>query len=127
MEEAVKPMTLGEFIDALGNLPPCSSVRFDRFGLAPKLSFHSYRGDCGHLQMDYKDSGFVRAQQLRIAAIECVGKEFAGWKGGEYLMDVNTPLYVGRYGDCTRTMIVRVEGWGSPGYEGATIYTEQEE
>jgi hypothetical protein len=37
------------------------------------------------------------------------GREYGGWKGGEYSYDGNETLHVDNYGDCTHTEIVRVE------------------
>ena len=39
---------------------------------------------------------------------EAIGKEFTGYKGDEFLMGKNTPVWVSNYGQCPNTAIVDI-------------------
>lgn len=39
---------------------------------------------------------------------ETVGKEFTGYKGGEFTMDENTPIWVANYGNSGNTAVIDV-------------------
>ena len=49
-----------------------------------------------------------------------MGAEFEGYKGGEYIMGANTPLWISEYGEASGTRIMAVNADG-------TIETSQEE
>lgn len=85
-------MTLGKLIEWLEQQDKDLIVK-DGFSVA-----HSDRGD-------YSELAFCPEQEARIGdMLECaksaVGATFTGWKGGEYVMDENTPVYIGDYGVC---------------------------
>ena len=42
-------------------------------------------------------------------AKECIGKTFTGYKGGEFLMLEDTPLWISNYGECARTVIAEIK------------------
>jgi hypothetical protein len=89
---AATQMTLGGLIDALTVLAPERRI----VGLG---SLDSYRGY-------YADLAFSPSDEPRIVAgllAECraaVGETFVGYKGGEFLMGVTTPLWVAPWGEC---------------------------
>ena len=82
--------TLGILIGWLEKQDPSLIVK-DGFG-----SPHSDRGS-------YDELAFTPLNEARIGemlkhARSAIGKEFSGWKGGEYLMDEDTPVYIGQFG-----------------------------
>lgn len=108
-------MTLGDLIDALRACRPEARVRFDLGDVVP-TTLDSWRGIYAELALGYDlgDRGGVRptvASLLRQCEA-AVGDAFAGYKGGEYTMDRDTPVHVDRYGDCTDTHLDRVEARG---------------
>lgn len=84
--------TLGILIDWLKTQNPKLVVK-DGFG-----SPHSDRGSYDELAFTPKDEATI-GEMLRQAK-SAVGKTFTGWKGGDYKMDLDTPVYIGEYGEC---------------------------
>lgn len=98
-------MTLGELIKQLEAYPQDLVVKHG-FG-----SPHSDRGN-------YSDIAFTPEENVSIASMlaharSAVGKYFSGWKGGEYLMDVSTDAYIGKWGEAgeeiTMAFFVRID------------------
>lgn len=107
-------MTLGEFIRALERQDQDEKVSFDFVHFGP-TKFDSYRGYYDQLALGYGGGRHDHAYehqtvaQLLAHARECVGKEFTGWKGGEYTMHSDTPLWVANPGETGSTAIVNIE------------------
>lgn len=103
-------MTLGEFIQALEAVDPLSSIYFE-FACCPPTEFDSYRGYYDHLALgfagDYGAKGQTVADLLEQAR-KALGAEFTGWKGGDYTMHEDTPLWVANPGNTGSTAIVGV-------------------
>ncbi len=64
---------------------------------------HSDRGDYSELAFDPLSK--AKISKMLAHARSAVGTTFTGWKGGEYTMDENTPVYIGEYGDCGDAII----------------------
>jgi hypothetical protein len=86
-ERKQSQLTLGNLIELLEKLDPKDKVQ--------KLDEpHSYRGY-------YTDLAFIR-DEYNLAPVgevldilkSCVSKTYTGWKGGDYTMDENTPIWV---------------------------------
>lgn len=77
-------------------------VRFD-VGQSPDYvcSYRGYYEDLGVIPQDGTQTvgGFL--QDLR----EALGETFTGYKGGEYVMDESTPLWMADYGCCGRAIV----------------------
>ena len=88
---AESQMTLGDLIECIGKLPAGQMID----GLH---SPHSYRGYYSDLAFESGDKRTVQEtmQMLR----DCMGKQFTGWKGGEYHMHAGTPCWVACEGCC---------------------------
>lgn len=106
-------MTLGELIKALERKGAEESVRIGFVHFKPDLTIRSYRGDYSQLAIGYKDGGDCKVGELVAVLKEAVGKEFTGYKGGEYTMDEDTPVYIANSGESGGTYIadVRNDGW----------------
>lgn len=91
-QRAETQMTLGELIEALEAMPTDAEV-------VNLCDPHSYRGY-------YDDLAFERGEGTRPAAEllrECRianGSTFTGYKGGEFRMGEQTPVWVAAYGCC---------------------------
>lgn len=101
---------LGALIDALervrfndeGSPRP---LQFDFGGLTAK-GINSYRGFYDHLALSYQSepAGSVDATISMLQS--AVGQRFHGWKGGEYMMGLDTPVWVAQRGEASSTAIV---------------------
>jgi hypothetical protein len=96
-ERAETQMTLGKLIAALEAMPADTVI--------PSLcSPHSYRGY-------YSDLAFERGElectagKLLERCRNVMGRELTGYKGGEFLMGENTPVWVAHYGCCGQKLM----------------------
>lgn len=89
-------MLLGDFIETLADLDPDLPVVFDN-GAHPD-SFASYRGYYDQITLTQGKSP-KRVRDVLRAAQKAVGATFQGYKGGDYVMDEDTPLWASDYGD----------------------------
>ena len=121
-------ITLGELIKQLENTElmydknECKSVYFD-FGSAIPTDLDSWRGSYDELALGYELTGYDRKNDAHF--IECkadklleelksaIGKTFTGWKGGDFIMDENTPIWVANSGNSGNTGVIGIldEGW----------------
>lgn len=92
IERSRTQMTLGKMIEDLEKLPPDAEV-------VNLHDPHSYRGY-------YRDLAFELGVGTRPASAlleDCrksLGQFYDGYKGGEFLMHVRTPVWVARWGHC---------------------------
>jgi hypothetical protein len=84
--------TLGDLIDWLEKQDRDLIVD-DGFGTP-----HSDRGSYDELAFTPKSK--ARIGDMLSSARSADGAIFTGWKGGEYLMERGTSVYIGQYGDC---------------------------
>lgn len=85
-------MTLGALIEWLEKQDP-DLVVDDGFSTP-----HSDRGDYSELAFTPVDR--ARIGDMLASARGAVGAIFQGWKGGDYTMELHTPVYIGKYGEC---------------------------
>lgn len=99
-------MTLGAMIRALEHCKPDAIVRFDFCGMVPG-QLDSYRGYYEELALGFKDSsnGDVTVSDLLAELNRANGKTFTGWKGGDYVMGLDTPVWVDNPGHSNGTTI----------------------
>lgn len=121
-------MTLGEVIDELKRAEPGGIVQFDFCYTAP-TTVGSYRGCYSDLAIGWQPATYDSESEthwpLATTILErlesAVGKTFEGYKGGDYHMDRDTPLWVANYSDAGGTSIVRV----SHEYGTVILHTEK--
>lgn len=95
-ERAETQMTLGKLIAVLEGMEPMTVL--------PGLrNAHSYRGYYSDLA--FEEGGENTAALLLEHCREAMGREFGGYKGGDYLMGENTPVWVAHYGCCGLKLI----------------------
>lgn len=89
------------FIEDLEKVNPEKFIRYQApIPLIP-TAFDSWRGNYCDLALGFeiwKDHSPVLAKNLLQQAKECIGKEFEGYKGGEFVMSEDTPIYIANYG-----------------------------
>ena len=113
-------ITLGELIEQLENAGTKDdgedkTVCFD-FGSAIPTSLDSWRGSYNELALGYELSGYdgegkyaeSTAEKLLNELKNAIDKTYTGWKGGEYTMNENTPLWVANSGNADNTGIVGI-------------------
>jgi hypothetical protein len=111
MQAARQPLfpalRLGDIIDALHLVKPESRVEFDFGGLEP-TGVDSYRGYYSDLALGFGEDG-KNAGDLLSELTSADGAVFKGYKGGEYRMNRDTPVWVANYGDSHGVAVVAVE------------------
>lgn len=105
-------LTLGEIISKLEAIPEReddeATVCFDFEYLRP-TSLDSWRGSYNELALGFSDDG----QEPKLSDFikhlkDAVGKEYEGYKGGEYTMSRHTPVWVANHGNAGSTSIVDI-------------------
>jgi hypothetical protein len=91
-ERAKSQMTLGKLILTLELLDSDREIS----GIGEPDSYRGYYSDLAFKPTDKK----VTVEALFKLCQNCMGREFTGYKGGEFLMGENTPLWIASYGDC---------------------------
>lgn len=107
-------MRLGELIEQLeAVLDKTENVWIEPFNLVP-TDFESYRGYYYELSLAYELDSRCTVQELLDNAKRCIGVEFTGYKGGEFIMDESTPIWISNYGRVTNQKLSRIDvtGWG---------------
>lgn len=61
--------------------------------------FDSWRGSYCELALGYKKEGICHIQTLYRNSFNANGSMFVGYKGGEYVMDLETPIHQANYGE----------------------------
>jgi hypothetical protein len=102
-ERAGSQMTLGAMIDRLSAMPADTMID----GL---ISPHSYRGYYSDLAFEQGDKR-MKASDLLSVCKGVMGEVFSGYKGGDFQMGRNTPVWVSCHG-CTgpRLMAINDDG-----------------
>lgn len=101
----MKPITLGALIKLLEAKDGNSLVSFD-FGGFRVTGIDSYRGYYEQLAVGYSEGVGLTVTELLTKLREAVGKTFTGYKGGEYRMGLETPMWAANYSECHSTAIV---------------------
>ena len=108
-------LTLGELNDQLAKLKLRKgkeeiSYEFQVNGLSVKLStVDSYRGYYVDLAIHAVLGAYTDFSRFRQTLKKAQGKTFEGWKGGDYLMGQDTPLWLAPEGHCGNVCLVGVE------------------
>jgi hypothetical protein len=104
-------LTLGELISVLEASGPGALVQFDfDHSLSPCFP-HSYRGYYSDLAFEV-GSGAMTAFYFLGICQGVLGETLRGYKGGEFLMSKDTPLWVADYGCSGRAIIKALPGDG---------------
>lgn len=104
-------MTLGNLIRKLEEFPKDRTVRYDFCDLIP-TDLDSWRGVYAELALGWSEDTYPskapNVEQLlgRLRAAD--GVTYEGYKGGEYKMDMSTPIHVDNPGRYTQTDLVGV-------------------
>lgn len=96
-------LTLGQLIKILESLPEHFPIKFndDTYPSNP----HSYRGYYSDLAFE-PDSKEIIAKDFLKLCQESLGEIFTGYKGGDFIMNADTPLWKADEGCCGGEAIV---------------------
>ena len=83
---------------------------------------HSYRGDYEQLAVEPCEN--VPVEYMISILEDALGKQFTGYKGGEFTMYGYVDVYLSEYGVNSRQVIT---GWGAKIGEGFTLLTEDKD
>ena len=100
-------MTLGEIIATLKRKDQDRSVTFG-FDYARPSGVGSYRGYYEDLAIGYKRGAECTVATLLLMLQDIDGKTLTGWKGGDYIMDSDTILWMANPGESCGMAIVDV-------------------
>ena len=111
-------MSLGQLIDALKDVRTSNgkdglTVCFD-FEYSRPTGFDSWRGVYAELALNFSFDGRETSLEDLISwAEESVGKTFEGYKGGDFTMTRETPVWVANCGNSGSTAVTGVydDGW----------------
>lgn len=110
-------MLLGELIKHLEALDPELEVRFGNSDYVGR--FTSYRGIYAHLALEngtayhsgFEEQGYVKHETVGELLETCkgtVGQTFQGYKGGDYEMGVDAPIWLAEWGESSGIALVDV-------------------
>lgn len=110
-------LTLGEMILKLESLPKNyknykeketpKKVVFQFEYLTP-TGVSSWRGSYRELALEFDGDKSFTHEEFTNLLKETVGNTFQGYKGGDYVMGKNTPIWVANYGNSGETAVVDV-------------------
>jgi hypothetical protein len=105
-------VTLGALIDTLRGLPPDARITLDDGDLPGE--FDSYRGYYEDLAIEPTPAQgtYVSVADLLARAREVNGATLQGYKGGDFLMDRHTRLWVAHYGECSSRAVLTIASSG---------------
>ena len=102
-------VSLGTLIEELSKIQDNAlkmPVYVSMFGMSPS-GVDSYRGYYDHLAIQCRyDHDVMTVKEFLDKLRFSVGAVFTGYKGGEYRMNKNTPVWVSRYGCADGNQIV---------------------
>jgi len=93
------------------------SVKYD-FGECYPTSLDSWRGSYVELALNYCDVGHhstvPNPKMLNVLEFiemlkDAIGKTFEGYKGGDFLMEENTPVWVSNYGYASFSAVIDIK------------------
>jgi hypothetical protein len=100
------PLTLGQLIKALSKYDPAKYIRYD-FGPFTPDTLKSYRGYYDQIALGYGEESITVGEILKRCK-KTVGHIFTGYKGGDYEMTEDTPVWMANWGEYNSTAIIGV-------------------
>ena len=100
-------LTLGQLID---KLKACDQAKWVIINSSLNYPGYlsSYRGYYEQLAVTIQSKNLVKVAEFLKLCKKACGYVFTGYKGGEYLMDTDTPVWASNYGHASRAAIVDV-------------------
>ncbi len=89
-------------------MPPDASVVFDDELRHAPGRFHSYRGYYEMIAIDYSNEDMPVSEFLEKIQ-DAIGETFEGYKGGNFKMNRQTPVWASEYGASSGIGVIGVE------------------
>jgi hypothetical protein len=115
-------ITINELLTTLRTAPKQDGRVYLNFCRCVPTTVGSWRGIYAEPALGWQPAGYSgnvkeypTVASLIVELEKAIdGREYTGWKGGEYTYDGSETLHIDNSGDCTNTEIVRVEvkEWG---------------
>jgi hypothetical protein len=105
-ERTATQMTLGAFISALEALDGNREI----LGVGDPISYRGYYSD---LAFEPEEST-APVREVLAKARACMGEVFTGYKGGDFQMGKNTPLWLSEYGVASGLRIMELDATVEP-------------
>lgn len=102
-ERSATQLTLGEFISELEKHPPETPI----INIGEP---HSYRGYYSDLAFEKREGVRSVGELLEELKNECLNHTFEGYKGGDFIMNEDAPLWIADYGSTGDKMIEITNG-----------------
>jgi len=97
-ERSESQMTIGKLIQKLKSM--------DKNMMIQNVSEpHSYRGYYSDLAFESLTGEKSKVSEFLKMLEDSLGEIFTGYKGGDYLMEEDTPVWVAEYGSCVKKLI----------------------
>lgn len=93
-------LTLGGLIKVMEENPSCDAVTKEGFYICQPHSYRGYYSDLSFETSSEKPIDFIKTLKE-----ETLDKTFVGYKGGDFVMAADTPLWIAPYG-CTGDAVV---------------------
>lgn len=115
-------LTISELISALRKMPQDADLYIDSpFDIHPE-GLISWRGNPEELALDITMGGHAPSVERFIRELEgAIGKSFEGYKGGSFVMNEHTPVWIAPYG---RSLSVRATGVLEDGWRVVITWEE---
>ena len=116
-------LSLGEMLLKLEPILERKDKIIEKYGTEPTVIYDfgklfptkidSWRGSYSELALDYKDIDNEDIQPMTITEFvkmlkSAIGFTYIGYKGGEFTMNKNTPVWVSNYGHSSETAIINI-------------------
>jgi hypothetical protein len=99
-ERATYQMTLGELVSRLSSLPQDAKVE----GMSSEaISYRGYYSEIAFLH------GSSTVGEILETAKDSIGRTYQGYKGGDFVMQKNTPVWVSDYGTSSGLQIMSIQ------------------
>ena len=107
MERSKYQLTLGEIIKKLDDIDGNKNVIVDIDGFLSVGEPASYRGYYSDLAFEPSDEEITVKDFLKLCK-DSNGISFEGYKGGDFKMEDDTPLWISEYGCCSDIAIMDI-------------------
>jgi hypothetical protein len=104
-ERANYHLTLGDLVERLAAADPSFPVIYDWVEQAAPSAPESYRGYYSDLSFPPASTPITAAELLRDAK-DAIGSTFEGYKGGDFTMGADTPLWASPHGSANGIAIM---------------------
>lgn len=93
----MRPLSIGQLIRACQSQPADNYIFFS-FGAFVPVRVGAYRGVYSDLAVEYDMNSNPTVHQFKYMLEKALGQTFEGYKGGEFVITEDTPVWAANYG-----------------------------